>query len=99
MCFYSGKRILKKRETPKPVEDAKNTLIIRGKRTKEDLTQLLKEFYDIKKPFAKSFMRKHDDNVFEDPKHVVEMCVKDDCALFMMGKIYSFSIFYFLSFF
>lgn len=80
-----GRRILKKREA-QVTEPAKHALIMRGKKTKEDMTQLLKELLDIKKPFAQSFLRKHDYQPFEDHKRVCELATKNDATLFAYGS-------------
>eukprot|EP00435_Cladocopium_sp_Y103_P011787 s2550_g3.t1 len=60
-----GKKILKDRE-PKVTEDAKTALIIRGARTSNDMTTLLRELHLIRTPLAMLYMRKHEEHPFED---------------------------------
>eukprot|EP00438_Fugacium_kawagutii_P010305 Skav228844 [mRNA] locus=scaffold4680:184793:188141:+ [translate_table: standard] len=60
-----GKKILKDRE-PKVTEDAKTAMIIRGARTSNDMTTLLRELHLIRSPLAMLYMRKHEEHPFED---------------------------------
>lgn len=82
-----GRRIMKQRES-KDVEEAKQTLILRGARTKEELTNLMRDIHDIKKPLSVSFMRKHDDlNPMDDPEYkFINMLNKYDYGLFCFGS-------------
>lgn len=80
-----GKKILKDRE-PKVTEDAKTALIIRGARTSNDMTTLLRELHLIRTPLAMLYMRKHEEHPFEDCSKVEVLCKKFDHALFAFGS-------------
>ncbi|CAJ1327185.1 unnamed protein product [Effrenium voratum] len=80
-----GKKILKDRE-PKVTEDAKTAMIIRGTKTSNDMSILLRELHLIRSPLAMIYMRKHEEHPFEESHKVEKMCTKFDHSLFVFGS-------------
>lgn len=62
---HKGKKILISRE-PQIREDAKNTLLLEGRKCAGDINHLLKDFYQLKKPLCKKLSRNNDITPFED---------------------------------
>lgn len=80
-----GKKILKDRE-PKIVEDAKTALIIRGNKSSNDVSNLLRDLHALRSQLSTLFMRKHEAHPFEDSKRLEQLCNKYDHSLFAMGS-------------
>mmetsp|Transcript_12177 Transcript_12177/g.15960 ORF Transcript_12177/g.15960 Transcript_12177/m.15960 type:complete len:304 (+) Transcript_12177:55-966(+) len=79
------KRALKKKE-PKLIENTKQSLILRGKKTSEVINTTLKDIYKLKQPHAKMFQRHNDVQPFEDETKIEFLCQKNDCSLFALGS-------------
>lgn len=80
-----SKRAAEKR-APKLEENPKSTLLIRGLSTSGVITELLRDLYIVKKPFAKHFSRKNEIRPFEDPSSLEFFSLKNDAALFAFGS-------------
>ncbi|XP_012255041.2 ribosome production factor 2 homolog [Athalia rosae] len=80
-----GKRALLSRE-PQLVEDAKQTLFIKGSRTSEILNKCAKDLYDIKKPDARMMQRKNDILPFEDATPLEQFARKLNSPLFVFSS-------------
>ncbi|KAG5891585.1 hypothetical protein JTB14_022250 [Gonioctena quinquepunctata] len=80
-----GKKVLLKRE-PQVIEGPKRALFFQGRKSSETCRNLLKDFYDLKKPDARSLSRRNDITIFENAKTVEDFCRKHDTSLFMMGS-------------
>lgn len=77
-----GKKALLSRE-PKIVEDAKQTLFIKGSRTSEVLNSCAKDWYDIKKPDARMMQKKNNILPFEDAAPLEQFSRKLNSPLFV----------------
>ncbi|XP_065057908.1 ribosome production factor 2 homolog [Rhopilema esculentum] len=80
-----GKRAIEKKE-PKILEDIKSAIIIRGGRTSEIVTDVLKNIYILKKPNAVMFQRKNILRPFEDQNSLEFFSQKNDASLFVFGS-------------
>lgn len=81
-----SKRALEARE-PKAVENTKTALVIRGRKTSEQVLTFLKDIYALKKPFVTEFHgRKNEVLPFEDIIPIENMCKKNDASLFLFGN-------------
>jgi len=79
------KRFLENRE-PKAVENTKSAMFIRGEKTSEIITQVLKDLSKIKKPFASFYNKKNKIRPFEDPSTIEFFSQKSDSSLFALGS-------------
>lgn len=82
---HRGKKHLRDRE-PKVVEEGKTALIIRGSRTSQEMTDLLRDLFVLRTPLATLFQRKHEEHPFEDCKRLQQLCNKFDHSLFAFGS-------------
>lgn len=82
---HKGKKILLKRE-PQVKEDAKNTLLLEGRKCSGDVRLALKDLYNLKKPLCKKLSRSNDITPFEDTSSLQFLVEKNDCNLFMFGS-------------
>lgn len=82
---HKGKKILLKRE-PQIREDAKNTLLLEGRKCSGQIKQALKDIYQLKKPLCKKLTRSNDITPFEDTSSLQFLVDKNDCTLFMFGS-------------
>ena len=73
-------RYLKGKE-PKPVEDEKIGLFVRGAKTSEHSLQALRDLYQLKKPAAVMFSRKNLMRVWEDESSLEFLADKNDAAI------------------
>lgn len=80
-----GKRFLKNR-APKIVENPKGCLFLRGNKSTGDVTGLLNDLYDVRKPLATLFSRKHAEQPFEDISGIERLCTKLDHSMFCLGS-------------
>ncbi|KAK9884733.1 hypothetical protein WA026_007578 [Henosepilachna vigintioctopunctata] len=80
-----GKKVLIRRE-PQIIEGPKRALFFRGRKCTEKVRQLLKDFYNLKKPDAITLSKKNDITIFENVTPVETFCKKYETALFMMGS-------------
>lgn len=84
-----GRRMLKKRQ-PQAVEPAKTALIIKGHKASQDITNLLHDLHNMKKPLAKSYSRKHSADqcmeAFDKPDYLINLCNNQDSTLFALGS-------------
>jgi ribosome production factor 2 len=80
-----SKRAAEKR-APKLEENPKSTLLIRGLTTSGVITELLRDLYIVKKPFAKHFSRKNEIRPFEDASSLEFFSLKNDASLFAFGS-------------
>jgi len=78
------KRFLENRE-PKAVENTKSAMFIRGEKTSEIITQVLKDLSKMKKPFASFYNKKNKIRPFEDPSSIEFFSQKTDSSLFAFG--------------
>eukprot|EP00117_Sycon_ciliatum_P043200 scpid87948/ scgid31315/ Ribosome production factor 2 homolog; Brix domain-containing protein 1; Ribosome biogenesis protein RPF2 homolog len=74
------KRALEKRE-PKVIENPRLCLCIRGNKTTETVTDLLKDLHSLKKPNSQLLGRRHEFRPFEDVSKIEGMCKKYDSSL------------------
>lgn len=74
-----------KRE-PQVKEDAKNTLILEGRKCSGHAKQALKDIYQLKKPLCKKLTRNNDITPFEDTSSLQFLVEKNDCNLFVFGS-------------
>lgn len=81
---HKGKKAILKKE-PKLIENAKETLCLRGNRTSQIVTSLMKDLYDLKKPNAQMLKQKNDILPFEDVTPVESFASKYNASLFMMA--------------
>ncbi|XP_071560492.1 ribosome production factor 2 homolog [Temnothorax nylanderi] len=82
---HRGKKAILKKE-PKLVENAKEALCLRGKRTSQIVTDFMKDLYDLKKPNAQMMKQKNDVLPFEDITPVEKFALKYNASLFMMAS-------------
>ncbi|XP_015510666.1 ribosome production factor 2 homolog [Neodiprion pinetum] len=77
-----GKKALLSRE-PKIIEDAKQTLFIKGSRSSETLNSCVKDLYDLKKPDARMMQKKNNILPFEDVTPLEQFSRKLSSSLFV----------------
>lgn len=82
---HKGKKILLKKE-PKLIEDIKNVLFVRGRKTTPVLTSCLKDLYSLKKPEATMFSKKNDLLPFENVAPIEGFCQKSTSSLFVFAS-------------
>jgi len=81
-----SKRALEARE-PKAIENTKTVLVIRGKKSSDNVLNFLKDVHSLKKPFVTEFHgRKNDILPFEDATPLENLCKKNDASLFLFGN-------------
>lgn len=81
-----GRRILKQRDF-KVHENPKSCLFLRGQKTTPDVTGLLKDLYNIRKPLGIMLnRRRHDMHPMDDVTEVERLCAKRDTSLFCYGS-------------
>eukprot|EP01103_Thecamoeba_quadrilineata_P008472 TRINITY_DN18206_c0_g1_i1.p1 TRINITY_DN18206_c0_g1~~TRINITY_DN18206_c0_g1_i1.p1 ORF type:complete len:309 (+),score=55.27 TRINITY_DN18206_c0_g1_i1:53-979(+) len=80
----SVKRFLENRE-PKLIENTKTCLFIRGEKTSQIITQVLKDLCTLKKPQAIFYNKKNKVRPFEDPSSLEFFSRKADAGLFVFG--------------
>uniref|UniRef100_A0A6B2EFI5 Ribosome production factor 2 homolog n=1 Tax=Phlebotomus kandelakii TaxID=1109342 RepID=A0A6B2EFI5_9DIPT len=80
-----GKQILLNRE-PKLLENAKNTLMLLGRKCSEDIRGVMKDLYHLKKPQAKNLSRLNDITPFDDEIPLQQLAEKNECSMFMFGS-------------
>ncbi|XP_048577610.1 ribosome production factor 2 homolog isoform X2 [Nematostella vectensis] len=80
-----GKRVIENRSA-KVVENTKTAMFIRGGRTSELVTQVLKDLCVLKKPHAVMFQRKNIVRPFEDQTSIEFFSVRNDASLFIFGS-------------
>ncbi|XP_059619529.1 ribosome production factor 2 homolog [Phlebotomus argentipes] len=80
-----GKQVLLNRE-PKLLENAKNTLILEGRKCSGDIKAALKDLYNLKKPLAKRLSRSNEITPFEDEIPLQQLAEKNECSMFMFGS-------------
>ncbi|CAN0271715.1 unnamed protein product, partial [Ectocarpus sp. 12 AP-2014] len=56
----------KRKREPQVHENAKTAIIIKGRKTSQDVTDALKDIYRLKSPDAVMFSKKNDTNPMED---------------------------------
>lgn len=79
-----GKRFLESRDA-KITENTKSAMFIKGGNTSMKVSQILKELYMLKKPYAKMYKRKNILRPFEDETPLEFFSKKSDASLFMFG--------------
>lgn len=83
---HKGRKALLDREA-KVSENQRRTVFLRSSSASFKSMQVLKDFYNLKKPEALLFARsKHDSDSFEDPSKIERLCVKQDASLFSLAK-------------
>lgn len=82
---HKGKKILQKRE-PQIKEEAKNTLLLEGRKCSGDIKSALKDVYQLKKPLCKKLTRSNDITPFDDTSSLQFLVDRNDCSLFMFGS-------------
>ncbi|KDR23391.1 ribosome production factor 2 homolog isoform X2 [Zootermopsis nevadensis] len=82
---HRSKRALLARE-PKLVENTKNALFIKGRKTSGMVVNCMKDLYDIKKPHGKILNRQNDILPFENITPVEEFSRKHDASMFMFAS-------------
>ncbi|NXB54778.1 RPF2 factor, partial [Leucopsar rothschildi] len=80
-----AKRFLEKKE-PKLNENTKNAMLIKGGNANLTVTEVLKDIYAVKKPFAVLYKRKNITRPFEDQTSLEFFSKKSDCSLFLFGS-------------
>jgi len=78
-------RYLKGRE-PKLIENDKTCLVIRGGNASQQIVNVLKELYMMKKPNAIMFSRRNPFRPFEDISNIEFIMNKNDASLFLFGS-------------
>lgn len=81
---HRGKKAILKKE-PKLVENAKETLCLKGRHTSQIVTDIMKDLYDLKKPNAQMMQKKNDILPFEDVSLVEKFTAKYNASLFIMA--------------
>jgi len=79
-----GKRVLEKR-APRVVENEKQTVIVKGGKTSEVVSECLRSLYLIKKPLALHLRRRNPLHPFEDDTKLEHFSTKFDASLFLFG--------------
>ncbi|EDV24757.1 uncharacterized protein TRIADDRAFT_56868 [Trichoplax adhaerens] len=80
-----GKRALEQREA-KINENAKKALFLRGTKTSEVVSQAMKDWLQLKKPFAISYQKRNEIRPFEDQTSLEFFSKKSDASLFVFGN-------------
>lgn len=79
-----GKRFLENRES-KVVENAKQSMFIKGGRTNELITRSLRELYMLKRPNSMMLSKKNILRPFDDAKPLEYLSEKNDASLLLFG--------------
>lgn len=82
---HRGKRAILDRE-PKLIENTKNTLFIKGRKTSAMLINCMKDLYDLKKPQGKMLNKSNDILPFEDITPIEEFSRKNDASMFISAS-------------
>lgn len=77
-------RVLKGRE-PRLREGTKNVLFLRGSKTSELSSGVLKDLFSLRKPHAKLLQRRNPIHPFDDAPSMEFLCEKNECSLFAMA--------------
>lgn len=85
MPFYYRKKDPKADTYPKIVENAKTSMVIRGKNTSETIKQVLSDLNALRKPNSIKLNKKNDILPFEKSESIEFLSQKNDCSLFLMG--------------
>uniref|UniRef100_A0A914D153 Ribosome production factor 2 homolog n=1 Tax=Acrobeloides nanus TaxID=290746 RepID=A0A914D153_9BILA len=80
-----GKKFLENR-APKIIENDKQAIIVKGGKTSETVTNVLKELYQLKKPLATHLKRRNPFHLFDDETGVEKFSQKFDASLFVFGS-------------
>eukprot|EP00397_Hematodinium_sp_SG-2012_P037375 GEMP01040497.1.p1 GENE.GEMP01040497.1~~GEMP01040497.1.p1 ORF type:complete len:345 (+),score=68.04 GEMP01040497.1:61-1095(+) len=80
-----GRRVLRER-APKVHENSKRSLILRGLKSTPDISNLLEELHNLRKPIDKLYAKRHDVHPFEENADIEKMCNKLDSSLFAVGS-------------
>ncbi|KAJ3449155.1 brix domain containing protein [Anaeramoeba flamelloides] len=75
-----------KKKQPKVNETVKKVLFLKGRKTSENIRDLLTDLYLITKPNAHKLTRKNDIVPFDDETSLEFLCNKNDCGLFVLGS-------------
>ncbi|KAL0585778.1 hypothetical protein ABG067_004501 [Albugo candida] len=75
-----------KHKAPKLVENTKNVLILRGKKTSSTITQLLRDLRMINSLHSKMLNKRNDFHAFENESHIEFLTQKNDTSLFLVGS-------------
>ncbi|KAG5325534.1 RPF2 factor, partial [Pseudoatta argentina] len=81
---HKGKKAILKKE-PKLIENAKEALCLKGNRTSQIVTDIMKDLYDLKKPNVQMMKQKNDILPFEDITPIEKFAFKYDASLFMIA--------------
>ncbi|XP_025264420.1 ribosome production factor 2 homolog [Camponotus floridanus] len=82
---HKGKKALLKKE-PQLIENAKETLCLKGKNTSQNVVDFMKDLYDLKKPNAQMMQKKNDILPFENIVPIEKFAFKYEASLFMMAS-------------
>ncbi|PSN38061.1 Ribosome production factor 2 [Blattella germanica] len=82
---HRGKKFLVSRE-PKLIENTKQTLFLKGRKTSNVVLNCMKDLYDLKKPQGKFLNRQNDILPFEDITPLENFARKDDASMFMFSS-------------
>ncbi|QPH00127.1 hypothetical protein C2857_003361 [Epichloe festucae Fl1] len=80
-----SKRALEKRE-PKPIENPKQCLFLRGTSCSQVVQDALNELYSLRLPLAKKFTKKNSIHPFEDAGSLEFFSEKNDASLLVFGS-------------
>jgi len=78
------KRFLANRQ-PKAIENTKGSIFVRGEKTSQIITNVLKDLYTLKKPHSVFYNKKNKIRPFEDPSSIEFFSQKTDSSLFAFG--------------
>lgn len=82
---HRGKRAILKKE-PKLIEDAKQTICMKGKNASQLVVDFMKDLYNLKKPDAVVLQKKNDVLPFEDITPIEKFSLKYNAPLFMLAS-------------
>ncbi|CCU81328.1 Brix domain-containing protein-like protein [Blumeria hordei DH14] len=74
------------KKAPKPVENPKKTLFLRGTKCSEEVKNALTDLYQLKIPLAKKFTKKNEIHPFDDPSSLEFFSEKNDASLLLFGS-------------
>nr|CCA17901.1 conserved hypothetical protein [Albugo laibachii Nc14] len=75
-----------KHKAPKLVENTKNVLLLRGKKTSATITQLLRDLRMINSLHSKLLNKRNDFHAFDNESHIEFLTQKNDTSLFLVGS-------------
>ncbi|KAG6802174.1 ribosome production factor 2 isoform X1 [Apis mellifera caucasica] len=81
---HKGKRAILKKEA-KLIENVKQILCFKSKKTSQIVVDFMKDLYNLKKPDAEMMQKKNDILPFEDITPVEKFCAKYNASLFMIA--------------